>query len=259
MPRPMVHLAARPHAARVLVLGGTAEGRSLAEALQRNGIDAVSTLAGRVARPRLPVGEVRIGGFGGVAGLVSHLREDGYTHIVDATHPFATRMSEHAGAAADRTGIPIIRLARPGWSHDPRATTWHWVSTLDEARERAEGLGERPFLTTGRQTLDHFHPWRNRPVLVRVVEPLEEPPPAWTIILDRGPYAVAGEQELMCSHPVDVLLTKDSGGAYTSAKLDAAHALGVPVVILRRPGGREDIPQTSNVTGVLDWLGVADG
>lgn len=244
---------------RVLVLGGTAEGRSLAEALHRNGIDVVSTLAGRVAEPRLPVGEVRIGGFGGVDGLIAHLREGGYTHVVDATHPFAARMSEHAAAAAARAGIPIMRLSRPGWSQDPRASTWHWVDSLDDARDRADALGARPFLTTGRQTLGHFRDWWGRPVLVRVVEPVEEPPPAWTVVLDRGPYAVAGELTLMRSHRIDVLLTKDSGGAYTSAKLDAAQELGVPVVILRRPGGGGGIPRAPSVAGILDWLGLPGG
>ncbi|MCE1180118.1 MAG: cobalt-precorrin-6A reductase [Micrococcales bacterium] len=240
---------------RVLILGGTAEARSLAAALVSEGHDVTSSLAGRVSRPRLPVGRVRIGGFGGSAGLARYLAEHRVERLVDATHPFATTMTRHAVEAAAATGVPALRLARPGWSGHPDVGAWHWVDGYAAARVAAERLGSRPLLTTGRQTLDHFRPWADRFVLVRLVEPLEEPAPtSWTILRDRGPFSVEAEVTLMREHAVDVLLTKDSGGAYTSAKLDAARELGVPVVVVRRPALPSGLREVADVAAVADWL-----
>ncbi len=240
---------------RVLLLGGTAEARELAAHLQGAGVPFVSSLAGRVSRPRLPVGDVRVGGFGGVEGLAAYIGENGMTDVVDATHPFATTMTEHAGEAAGLAGVQLIRYARPGWSGRPGASWWHWAPTLDDVREIAGGLGGRPFITSGRQTLGSFAAWRDRAVLIRVVEPAEEPlPPGWTVVEDRGPYDVAGEIELMREHAIDVLITKDSGGRYTSAKLDAAAALGVPVVVLSRPARPCGVTEVSSVEACLELL-----
>lgn len=241
---------------RVLLLGGTAEARALASALVAGGTDVVSSLAGRVSSPRMPVGPVRVGGFGGVDGLVRELREGGFTHLVDATHPFATTMTSHAAAAARAAGVPCLRLARPGWSAHPDAGRWCWVDSYTDARVEAERLGTRkPFLTTGRQTLEHFAAWTDREVVVRVVEPLDRgAPSAWTVLLDRGPFGVEDERKLMREHGVDLLLTKDSGGDYTAAKLDAARGLGVPVVVVRRPAVPSGLTEVATVADVLTWL-----
>jgi len=221
---------------RILLLGGTAEARALAAGLDGAGLPFESSLAGRVSRPRLPVGDVRTGGFGGAEGLARYIDHRGVTHVVDATHPFAVTMSAHAVEAGLETGVPVLRLARPGWAGRPDASSWHWVSTLDEMRTTAERLGSRPFVTTGRQTLWAFESWSGRDVLVRVVDPLTgAAPDRWTVLEDRGPYAAADERELLSQHRIDVLLTKDSGGSYTCAKLGAAGELGIPVVVLRRP------------------------
>lgn len=239
----------------ILVLGGTAEARELAARLHADDVPFVSSLAGRVARPRLPVGRVRIGGFGGAAGLAAYLRESGVTHLIDATHPFAATMTEHATQAAADVGIPMIRLARPGWSGRPDAAGWRWCDSLLDVCDAAGGLGVRPFVTSGRQTLPAFAGWNDRDVLVRVVEPVQEPlPPRWTVVQDRGPYDVDGEVALLRHHDIDVLVTKDSGGDYTSAKLDAAAASGVPVVVLARPGGPAGLPEVSSVDGCLALL-----
>ncbi len=161
----------------------------------------LSSLAGRVSRPRLPVGEVRVGGFGGVDGLAAFLVDRAVAAVVDATHPFAATMTAHAAQACAQTRTPLVRLARPGWAAHPDASSWTWVATHDEARAAAEALGIRPFLTTGRQTLGHYASWTDRDVLVRVVEPLETAPPArWTVVEDRGPYAVEGELDA-AAHP----------------------------------------------------------
>ena len=239
----------------VLVLGGTAEARALAAELDAHGVGFVSSLAGRVSRPRLPVGEVRVGGFGGVPGLTAYLRERDVSAVVDATHPFAATMTANAARACADTRVPLLRLARPGWGDHPDAGRWTWVASQDEAREAAGRLGSRPFLTTGRQTLGHYARWADRDVLVRVVEPLASVVPArWSVVQDRGPYAVQGELSLMREHRVDVLVTKDSGGAYTRAKLDAARQLEVPVVVVRRPEPPRGVPTVSTTGEVLAAL-----
>ena len=242
---------------RVLILGGTAEARALAQALVDAGVDVESSLAGRVSRPRLPVGRVRSGGFGGADGLAAYCIEQGITHLVDATHPFATTMTAHAVGAAEQAAIPMLRLARPGWRAHPLADRWQWVASYDEARQRAEEVGGTPFITTGRQTLEHYASWAGRAVLVRVVEPLEgAPPDGWTVLKDRGPYSVEGERAVMRRHEVAVVLTKDSGGSYTSAKLDAAAELDIRVIVVARPSIPSGADEVSTVTEVLTWLGV---
>lgn len=240
---------------KVLLLGGTAEARELAVRLERVEVPFVSSLAGRVSHPRLPVGEVRVGGFGGVDGLLAYLREHAVTDVVDATHPFATAMTDHACTATRLGGTRLLRYARPGWSRRSDAAGWHWAPSVDDVRRVAGALGRRPFLTSGRQTLDRFTGWTDRDVLVRVVEPVDRPlPPRWTVVHDRGPYDVADEVELMRRHRIDVLITKDSGGDYTSAKLDAAATLDVPIVVLSRPPRPEGLDEVSSVDECLALL-----
>lgn len=241
----------------VLILGGTAEARELAAALTAAGVPVLSSLAGRVSRPRLPVGEVRIGGFGGVDGLARFLRDTRTSAVVDATHPFAARISANAVAACAREGVPLLRLARPGWETDPAAARWHWVADHEQAAALAARLGKRVFLTTGRQTLPRFTgPLAAHTVLVRVVETVGiDLPPTWTVLRSRGPYTREGERALMAEHRIDVLVTKDSGGSHTRAKLDAAEEAGVPVVVVRRPRYADGTHATvADVPAALEWL-----
>ncbi|MET8679661.1 cobalt-precorrin-6A reductase [Streptomyces sp. NPDC004647] len=246
-------------AGHVLILGGTAQARRLAAQLaaEQPSLRVTSSLAGRVAEPRLPVGEVRTGGFGGVDGLAAWLCEHAVDAVVDATHPFAEVISHNAARAAARTGVPLLALRRPGWTAGPGERR-HPVSSLAEAAALLPGLGGpggRIFLTTGRQGLAAFAALDDLWFLVRAVEPPEPPLPRNArVLLDRGPYSVEGERELLRSHRIDVLVTKDSGGRATAAKLEAATELGLPVVVVRRPPLPEGVRSVPDVAGAADWL-----
>ncbi|MTD13076.1 cobalt-precorrin-6A reductase [Nakamurella sp. YIM 132087] len=237
----------------VLIIGGTAEARGLAAVLVQTGIPVLSSLAGRVRDPALPAGEVRIGGFGGPDGLREFLRQRRFRALVDATHPFATRMSAHVAAVAPE--LPTLRLARPGWADHPDAAGWTWVDGPASAVQAIRATDGPLLLTTGRQTLDHYRVLTDRTVLVRVVEPPEQPlPSGWSLIRDRGPYRVEAETSLLRDHGIRVLVSKDSGGSYTAPKLDAARDLGIRVVMLTRPAAPATVLSTDSVDGALAWL-----
>lgn len=219
----------------ILILGGTSEARALAAALVDRGVEVLSSLAGRVSEPALPTGPVRIGGFGGIDGLTDFIRRHRVDAVVDATHPFALHISENAAAATTRTGVPLLRLERPSWRTHPDADAWTWVESTTDVIAVAPDA-RRPFLTTGRQSLADFLPWADRAVLARVVDlPDLELPATWEIIRSRGPYQLAGERGLMRDHGTDLLVTKDSGGTLTEAKLTASAELGIRVVVIARP------------------------
>lgn len=236
----------------VLLLGGTGEARALAALLVAEGVDVLSSLAGRVSRPALPVGRVRVGGFGGVDGLATFLVEHRVAAVVDATHPFAATISANAALACAQTGTLLLRLARAGWSTRPDADRWTWV---DDVAGALAIPGDRPVLTTGRQSLEGFLPWADRAVLARVVDPPELTlPPTWRLLRSRGPYDLPGERALLEEHRADVLVTKDSGGTLTEAKLDAAAGLGVPVVVVRRPATPAGVASVPDVDAALAWV-----
>jgi precorrin-6A/cobalt-precorrin-6A reductase len=237
---------------RVLILGGTGEARALAHRLDAAGVDIVSSLAGRVRRPRLPVGEVRVGGFGGPEALGRWLREHRIGAVIDATHPFAQRISHSAVRAAAATGVPLLRLERPGWRAGPE-DRWHWVDDLPGAADAVTALGaRRVWVTSGRQGLEAFaglDAW----FLIRCVDPpVVALPRRHELLLDRGPYTLAGEVALLAEHRIELLVTKDSGGSHTAAKLAAARARGVPVVVVRRPP-RAPAPAVGSVDEAAAW------
>ncbi|MGW2299887.1 cobalt-precorrin-6A reductase [Streptomyces sp. NPDC001809] len=236
----------------VLILGGTTEARALAGLLHGE-VRVTSSLAGRVASPRLPEGEVRIGGFGGVDGLVDWIGGHAVDAVIDATHPFAERISFHAARAAALAHVPLLALRRPGWV-PVAGDDWHPVASLAEAAGALDGLGDRVFLTTGRMGLAAF---ADRPewFLVRSVDAPEAPIPARTeILLDRGPFTLDGEREILARHRIDVLVTKDSGGAATAPKLTAAREAGLPVVVVRRPPVPEGVPVAATPEEAAAWV-----
>jgi precorrin-6A/cobalt-precorrin-6A reductase len=239
----------------VLLLGGTGEARELAGALAGEpGISVVSSLAGRVADPALPAGRVRIGGFGGAAGLADWLAEHRVDAVVDATHPFAATMTRHAADAAAAGGVPLVHLRRPGWTAGP-ADRWIRVPDLAAAAGALAALGERVLLTIGRQGVAAFADVADRWFLIRAIDPPDGPrPPRHELLLARGPFGLAAERALLADRRIDVLVTKDSGGDATAAKLTAARERGLPVVVVDRPAPPSSAPVLDSVQAVLDWL-----
>lgn len=239
----------------VLILGGTAEARELAAVLAaREDVRVTTSLAGRVTRPGAVDGEVRVGGFGGAEGLAAWLRQHRVDAVVDATHPFAATITHNAARAASATGTPLVVLRRPGWRPGP-GDRWHTVDSPAEAAELLPRLGRRVFLTTGRLGLAAFAHLADLHFLLRSVEPPEPPmPPDLHVVLARGPFTEAGETELLRAHRIDVLVTKDSGGTATAAKLFAARRLGLPVVVVRRPPLPPRLTAVPDVPAVLERL-----
>nr|WP_203729380.1 cobalt-precorrin-6A reductase [Streptomyces sp. SID12501] len=246
-----------------MILGGTAEARRLAELVAAGtGLPAfrvTNSLAGRVSTPRLPPGEVRVGGFGGAEGLAEWLRAHQVDVLIDATHPFAETIGFHAARAAAAAHVPLLALRRPGWV-PVEGDDWHRAGSLAEAAALLPGLGRRVFLTTGRLGLAAFavaaldELW----FLVRSVEAPEAPHPArMEVLLDRGPFTLDGEdgeRELLRRHRIDVLVTKDSGGPATAPKLTAAREAGLPVIVVRRPPVPEGVRVADSPEQALHWL-----
>jgi len=239
-------------AGRLLILGGTTEGRALAAACANvPGLETISSLAGRTNAPLLPHGPVRVGGFGGVAGLAAFLRSERIAAVVDATHPFAATMTANAVAAAATAGVPLLVLRRPGWTERP-GDDWHHVPSMAAAATLVPRLGERVFLTTGRQSIGVFAGIDACWFLSRSVEPPAPPVPArLEVVLDRGPFTLEGERELLARRRIDVLVSKDSGGV--APKLAAARDRGIPVLLIDRPPAPE-VEQVATVAAALSWL-----
>ena len=236
---------------KVLLLGGTGEARALAAALHPD-VAVISSLAGRVPDPALPVGEVRIGGFGGVAGLRRWLIEHAPDAVVDATHPFAATITAHAARVCAELGIPHLVLARPAWpARDAQVVS----SDVQAAEAIVQQRYSRVFLTTGRSGTVAFagiDAW----FLIRVVTAPDPHtvPRRHRLLLSRGPYRYAGELALLREHRIDALVTKNSGGDMTRAKLDAAAALGVPVVMVDRPPLPPEVRMVSRVDEAARWV-----
>ncbi|WP_018948544.1 cobalt-precorrin-6A reductase [Thioalkalivibrio sp. ALMg11] len=253
---PLSNDARPPRPRHVLLLGGTTEAAALEPLLDGHPrLQSTVSLAGRTRKPgpsRLPR---RTGGFGGAEGLASWLHEHAVDALVDATHPFARQISANAVAAARQTGIPLARLTRPSWEAgaDDR---WIRVSDLAAAGRTLPALGRRVLLTTGRQHLEAFEAAPELDYVIRTIDPPEPPPalPRVTWIHARGPFAAEDEARLLREHAIDVLVTKDSGGEATAAKLQAARERGIPVVMVERPPDAPGVPRFHAPQAVLDWL-----
>jgi precorrin-6A/cobalt-precorrin-6A reductase len=238
-----------------LLLGGTTEGYQLAAALaDEAGIRTISSLAGRTASPRVPQGEMRVGGFGGARGLSAYLAEQRIDAIIDATHPFAARMGWNAAEAATSAQVPLLRLERPAWQAGPgdRWTEFgDWVEAVAIVRSQAR----RVLLAIGRQELEPFAAIDTVFFLIRAVEaPVPMPDFAhaeW--LLTRGPFDAASERALLEANRIDMIVAKNSGGNVVDGKLAAARGLGLPVVMKRRPA-RPDLPRVATIDAAIAWV-----
>ena len=237
---------------RVLLLGGTTEASDLARLLAGAGIDAVFSYAGRTAAPVTQPLPMRIGGFGGASGLADWLQGAGISHVIDATHPFAARMSHNAHAACTELGLPLLALQRPAWQPGP-GDDWQPVPDIAGAVAALPDRPARVFLAIGKQNLDPFarlpHDW-----LLRLVDAPDSPPlPRAQVVIARGPFTADGDRSLMAAHRITHLVAKNSGGAGASAKLQAARDLGVRVVMIDRPA-LPDRATVATPAEALDWL-----
>ena len=244
---------------RVLILGGTGEAVGLARLLaSRAELDVVTSLAGRTRRPAPISGEVRTGGFGGVEGLSAWLEAEGVHAVVDATHPYAATISRHARLACDALGVARVQLWRPAWL-PVEGDAWTGVtspeaaaSAIADARVSAEGC---VFLSIGAKDLEAFGHLRATRFLVRLVDAPPTPLPlaSFELVVARGPFTVENERALLLEHGVELLVSKNSGGVATYAKLAAARELRVPVVMIGRPDP-ESGDRAETVEDALRWL-----
>ena len=233
---------------RVLILGGTTEARDLAGRLAgRGGLEVTLSLAGRTVAPvRHPV-PVRVGGFGGAEGLARHLAEQRIDLLVDATHPYAARISANAAVAARDAGVSLLALRRPAWER-VEGDRWTHVDDVHGAIVALGAAPRRVFLALGRQEIGPFEAAPQHRYLIRSVDPIEPPlgVPHATCLLGRGPFIESDEAALLAAHGIDTIVAKNSGGSATYGKIAAARCLGIEVVLIRRP----DLPPVDAVESV---------
>ena len=240
---------------RVLILGGTGDAAELAAKVATiQGLEAITSLAGRTREPSVPLGDLRIGGFGGVAGLASYLRVMQIDLLIDATHPFATQISFNAADAATEVGLPRLMLIRPPWEK-ASGDRWIEVNSVEAAAASVANQAQRVFLTVGRQELAAFAHLDKIWFLMRMIDPPTNDAlvPAGMILCDRGPFTLNNERQILIHNKIDTIVSKNSGGDATKPKIIAARELGVKVVMVNRPA----IPpgeQVTDVDGALAWL-----
>jgi precorrin-6A/cobalt-precorrin-6A reductase len=240
---------------RVLILGGTTEARQLAERLApRRDLDVTLSLAGRTSNPILHPVPLRIGGFGGAQGLADHLEVERIDRLIDATHPYAAVMSGHAADAAPMSGVPLLALRRSAWT---AVAGDRWTEVAD-IRAAAHALGPMPrntFLAVGRNEIAAFAAAPQHCYLVRSVDAVEPPlaVPHATYIRARGPFREEDDRALLAAHAIDVVVSKNSGGAAAYGKIAAARALGIEVILLRRPV-LPDVPAVATIDEAVAWL-----
>lgn len=248
---------ARAEPNRLLILGGTAEAVALARGVAErfgNRLEMTTALAGRTEQPGPLPGNLRIGGFGGAAGLAAYLAEAAVDLLIDATHPFADSIARHARLAAEQAGVPRLVLERPPWRRHP-LDRWIEVEDFSGAAAAVARVGRRCFLTVGASELGAFAGLSRVHFVVRLIDPPKQALPfaSCEVVLGRGPFTLAGEHELLRRHGIDVLAAKASGGAATEAKVIAARELGLPVVMLRRPKP-EPGRRVGTVEAALAWI-----
>ncbi len=246
---------------RVLVLGGTTEASQLARALADARVDAIFSYAGRTESPMVQPLPTRVGGFGGVAGLLAWLQAQRITHVVDATHPFAAQISGNAVQACAAAGVPLLGFERPAWVAQA-GDQWQCVADIEAAVAALPHTPARVFLAIGRQNLLPFARFGQHHYLLRLVDAVPKLPlPNAQVVIARGPFTVAGDRALLQEHGITHVVAKNAGGSGVAAKLEAARALGVPVILINRPNvpERHTTATVATVAEVMAWLGSHHG
>ncbi|MER9135513.1 cobalt-precorrin-6A reductase [Mesorhizobium sp. M0830] len=241
---------------RILILGGTTEARQLAgKLIVRADCSVTLSLAGRTESPVAQGVPVRTGGFGGADGLAAYLREMSVDLLIDATHPYAAQISANAAQAARVAGVPILALRRPGWE-PVEGDRWTLVDTFGDAAQALGSAPRRVFLALGRQEVAVFKAAPQHHYLIRSVDSVEPKlaVPDANYLLARGPFREMDERALLEKHRIDVVVSKNSGGAATYGKIAAARALGLDVVMVRRP----DLPEVPSAETVEQLAAVVD-
>ena len=235
----------------ILILGGTAEARELAQQLAKAGAAAQVSLAGVVSQPETYALPTRVGGFGGDAGFAEYLDQASISAVIDATHPFAARITERTARICQTKGVPCLRLDRPAWQ--PADTDrWTDVATPDDLTDLIPQTA-RIFLAVGRKDIAQYHTLYDRLVVIRSVDPVADLPPAWTSVLGKPPFPLQEEVALFQSHQIDWLVTKNAGGAASVTKLIAARHLNLPVAMIARPPLPKGIETRETVEEALIW------
>jgi precorrin-6A/cobalt-precorrin-6A reductase len=241
---------------RVLILAGTTEASDLARLLATDHrFETTLSLAGRTSKPRTQPARTRMGGFGGPDGLAAWLQQQAIEAVIDATHPYADQISSNAVTACERLAIPLATIMRPAWQPQPGD---RWL-TVPNAEAAADALGPAPrrvFLSLGRLELGAFAASPQHHYVARTIEPPEEGvvlPHDMSLIFDRGPFDEQAETALLQQEKIDVLVSKNSGGAATYAKITATRKLGIPVVMIARPHKLHG-HAVDHAEGALMWL-----
>ena len=240
---------------RLLILGGTGEAVQLAaQTANLPGLETITALAGRTSQPGAVASAVRMGGFGGETGLIEYLQTMEIDLLIDATHPFAAQISWNAAGAAARVGIPRLMLIRPGWER-LSLDNWIEVESIERAVTAIPATAKRIFLTIGRQQLAPFGCLTDRWCLIRSIDPpgADIILPPGKLLLDRGPFSLAQERQLLRDYQIQAIVSKNSGGDATYAKIIAARELGIPVVTIQRPIAPEG-DRVENVSDSIAWL-----
>lgn len=240
---------------QLLILGGTGEAAKLAaKAAQIDEIEVITSLAGRTQKPIFPLGTVRVGGFGGEVGLIKYIQEQKIDFLIDATHPFAAQISLNAAAATAQSRLPHLILVRPAWQQMV-GDNWIEVASNEAAAKMLPKTAQRVFLTIGRQELAAFAYLKSLWFLMRMIEPptAEALVPKGRLLLEKGPFSLEQERQLLKEYQIDTIVSKNSGGDATVAKITAARELKIPVVMVQRPA-IPDVEQVADVAGAIDWL-----
>ena len=239
----------------LLILGGTGEALELAErCAQSMDLRIITALAGRTHDPVTAAGELRRGGFGGSRGLARYLRREQVDVVIDATHPFAGQISAHVADACAALALPLLHLVRPPWIAEPQ-DRWYPVADAQAAAGLLSELGQRVFYAAGHKDVDYFINLPSLHFIVRLIEPPEPPLGliSYELILERGPFRIKDELDLLNRYRIDTIVCKNSGGAGGYGKLAAARVLRIPVVMIERPALSLG-PSVASVPDALDWL-----